>query len=216
MRGKGFIKLAGVEMEGGWDERMPSIDSRFEMGSDGSIDEGLAEYIGELRTKPLKPQALLAAVPVFYPEHVNSTCGLHLHMSFRSAASYAALCDDEFWPGLKAELKEWGTRYGVKNANFWSRLDGGNTYCNNDTDAVARSRMTVDTRRASSRYAPVNYCWSMHKTVEVRVLPMFKQSETAVAALATVMNFTEKWVHNIRVVQKKQRDIYAMQAELEG
>lgn len=208
-----YIALAGVELEGGW-RKWPEVYD-IDIGDDGSIRDLRGEGVraAEIRTTPLLPSQVLALVPKIYPDEVNSSCGLHLHMSFKKLVSYGALCEDGFWPYLQDRLSEWGTQANIQNQQFWQRLQGRNQYC---------SRPQVgDTRRIQTacgdadRYAPVNYCWSEHKTVEVRVLPMFKEARVAVSALRQVLNATEAWIHTKRAVARTTRTVYRKRVELE-
>ena len=207
-----YVALAGVELEGGWDE-WPEND-RIDIGSDGSVRAD-APHVGEIRTAPLPPGQMLRLVPEIYPDEVNKTCGLHLHMSFRSLVSYGALCEDEFWPFLSGRLEVWGERANIKNPEFWARLRGENNYCSNSCKGPYRRQQTRATDRGDVRYAPVNYCWGLHKTVEVRVLPMFKRPEVAVTALRQVLNATDEWIHDRRVIRRTTRPILHTRAELE-
>lgn len=52
--------------------------------------------IGELPSPPMEVKKFPLWMTKYYPSHVNDTCGLHVHMSFKSALHYQRLMIPEY------------------------------------------------------------------------------------------------------------------------
>jgi hypothetical protein len=103
---------------------------------------------------------------------------------------YSSFVDKRFQPWLLLGLKRWGERNDA-NSEFFNRISGENRFCRSDvyeptSQAIARTRTGV-------RYAAVNYCYTMHGTMEVRVLPMFKLPKQAKAAIVELIRLVNIW-----------------------
>jgi hypothetical protein len=78
---------------------------------------------------------------------------------------------------------------------IFHRLDGANPFAHFDVHPC--EQVTVREKRIGMRvrYAAFNYCFSMHGTLEYRLLPMFKDAATAInfiqVYLSTVETFLE-------------------------
>lgn len=211
-----FVDKIGLEFEGGWDRRCikpydiqksaaeNSTEGNHNMYcscisernvGDGSVDCP-GDWNGEVPTKPFHPTPeALDHEFQWYPQYGNRTCGMHLHISFKRQYYYRRLMSPEFYEFFKKELRAWGERYGVKNTQFYSRLNGENHYCKDEWLMEAQ----VNTREKDScRYAILNYCYNLHKTLEVRVLPYFKSADTAKAAVKACLNIICDWLYQHR------------------
>lgn len=183
------IKAIGVELEGGWDERPEA-----RMIGDGSIDmsRDTAHYIGELPSPPYgTTRGLFNWMERNYPHHVNSSCGMHVHISFKSDNSYIRAMDKVFFDYIQRELLTWGNVYGVKNKEFFKRLEGGNTYCKPTYNPMGQVSYTD---KGPNRYSMLNYCYERYQTIELRVLPAFKEFTTAKAAIEAYLGLVEAWL----------------------
>jgi hypothetical protein len=164
------IHRLGIELEGGWVGVPPAP-----VEHDGSVDvydvAGRRLVTGEIVSKPMQVTEWEEWVRAHYPTHCNATCGMHVHMSFRNALTYQRLMTPEYMDTLLAHLTIWARKTLPRNHYIFPRLKGENRYCLKDfmADQQARAR-----NKAQSRYTVVNYCHSLHETVEVRVLPMFE------------------------------------------
>jgi hypothetical protein len=163
------IDRIGIELEGGWE----TVPASTTLEHDGSVvipaQTGL--YRGEIPSPPMKPAEWEAWVRRCYPPHVNHTCGLHVHMSFKGNLRYQRLMKPEFITELVRILDAWGKRKKLKKDHpLWARLTGQNRYC---MPFYAADHQARAERKGSNRYAAVNYCYGQHQTVEVRILPMF-------------------------------------------
>ena len=192
MRRYKYVDKVGVELEGGWDDER-------ELEHDGSVDVQ-ARYTGELPSPPCKPAALIPWMGANYPDAVNATCGMHVHVSLRCVSQYAKLMEYDFHEYLKRELLAWGKRAKIiKNHPFWSRLAGENHYCQ---DVHRPEAQFLQTDKYSSRYAMINYTWARYGTIEIRVLPAFKLCRVAQAAVLALLDIFESYLD---VQPKKSR-----------
>lgn len=180
-----FIHLIGVELEGGWERTPPDVS---QIGHDGSVHVQ-ARYVGEIASPPMAPKEGLEWVKRNHPTATNETCGLHVHISFKRMIDYARLADDEAARIYLIErLTEWGkkTPWGEIRPEhpFWPRLKGMNRFC---TTAWNPTAQIPHRGKNEHRYSQMNFCWGLHKTVEVRVLPAFLVPDVSVAAIEQVL-----------------------------
>jgi len=125
---------------------------------------------------------------------MNSTCGIHVHFSFLNNFYYSKLMDLRLTDILIEELERWKETTAESNSskdNFQHRLDGDNTYCRREYRAEQQTQLTS---KDSARYTVINYCFRMHGTIEVRVLPTFEKAETAITAVKKVKKIIEDFL----------------------
>lgn len=194
------IDMVGVELEGGWDRANapPGIKPDGSVSYDRECCEepggcgDCGDMVGgEIALAPARfLRGLRTNVKKFYPDEVDNSCGLHIHMSL---PDFSPLLDVRFERCLFAELFRWGRKTPLRAAEkswLWNRLKGKNSYCGRFFLSAIGSREDV-----GNRYLAVN-TRTLHrntKTIEIRVLPMFQTPERALSAIETVINFTEDW-----------------------
>jgi len=185
-----YVKLFGVELEGGWDEE-PELPDNFH--EDGSVNVRGEWRVGEIVSRPM---ATLKEARQFidgnYPEHVGATCGMHVHMSFVNNVQAISLIAEnkEYQDGLLATLRKLGERCNVRNSHFWSRLNGENEFC--------RSDWNEGSFRMHERYRMVNFCsFEKHGTLEVRLLPMFRMAKLAKRFMRRVLAYTDAYLAKV-------------------
>lgn len=181
----------GVELEGAWNHE-PADSRRLvddcSVRCCGSYRSG-AEY----RSRILRTwSATCTAVRENYPDVVDGSCGMHVHMSFHHREEIVFLGDSERYQDyLLMKLRRWGVRAAIKNPHFWSRLEGRNSFC----QLSWNPRRLVDPGCGDDRYRVVNFsAFHRHGTVEVRVLPMFRNREIALNAIRVVLSATDRYL----------------------
>lgn len=102
----------------------------------------------------------------------------------------------EFWAYFSQRMEAWGRRANLPPSHlFWSRLAGLNGYCRKefipDRQASASKRTASQTR---ARYTQLNYCFAVHKTIECRLFPVFKQPRIAVSAIQELCSIYEDFI----------------------
>ena len=114
------IAYVGVELEGIWPRDFISTPSlmlrekhhpwRVRFHGDGSVrlgsrnnpggweeDAGRVSLVNiEGVSDPLRPHEVPAWVKWNYPRHVNNSCGMHVHVSFKRTLDYARLMERSF------------------------------------------------------------------------------------------------------------------------
>ena len=194
-----IIDKVGIEIEGLWTEtgsrRVRTAASQWHMGisGDGSIhtrgcSRGL--YANEFQTAPGYVEAALAQLVAGYPDEVNESCGMHVHVSFLDPTVITQLMTPEFFAYFRRRWLEWGERTGLHpDCEFYSRLEGENQYCR------PNDNRTITDNAHHDRYFQLNFsAWHEHKTVECRLLPMFQHAAIGVSAVKELLSIYHDWV----------------------
>lgn len=193
----------GVELEGAWDY---DPNRRFSIYSDGSVrfrddddDDDEIGQVGETNTGICQnPRELFASVRDRYPDRVNSTCGLHLHIG-GTPAELSQIGSESNYRHVMAELGNLARNRG--DGGYYrlaERLKGYNSYC-------ATTYMVPEHLRGSGeRYYALNgRSYSEYQTLEFRILPMFDSPSNAIKALQTIINIcvpaSKKAMRTIRI-----------------
>lgn len=150
-----------------------------------------------------------------YPQMVNETCGLHVHVSFAHRLNYSRLITPDLTPFVVEQLAQWGRAECIPADHMlWARLNPDHPWTrqhcahlflgDNQVKVVKKEYNSRGTPH--SRYTFINYCEAQHHTVEYRGLPMFgrpegvtgEDIEQAVRAVSTVLTATNKFLSKIR------------------
>lgn len=201
---KNRLNLVGIELEGGW-KVLPKGTALVHDGSvqitppADSVDmmTGRTRYrlqIGELPSVPMKVGEFASWMRKYYPSNVNETCGLHVHMSFKSALHYSKLMVPGFPRSMVDYVREWAEEEKLgKDHPIWPRLDDKNTACQHlfHADLQAAQALKGHDRRAHGhRYTVIGFPYSRHTTIECRLLPMFEDKEQGIRAVQRVIDIT--------------------------
>lgn len=177
------IKAVGVELEGGWDRRPPA-----EMHRDGSVTVD-APIVGEISSPPIPDFSTAEEwMRANYPHRVNSSCGLHVHVS-TNELNYGRLMEPEFAQFFECRMAEFLSQGLADNRPGFDllrqRFQGLNRYCQKKFIPEQQLFMTdrygdVNTH---PRYAQLNFCYIRHGTLECRLFPCFPNVDDGVAAV---------------------------------
>ena len=185
--------MVGVELEGAW----TALPEGVTLERDGSVGGfSVPNNVGELPSPPLPRRSLANWMRRHYPDKVNKTCGLHVHMSFKSAQHYSWLMVPEFQATIKKYLRLWAiNKMGFQPGHqLYERLTGNNSFCLDqfwpDVQAAARSKNYDHPADGPTRYTMIAYPFSLHSTIECRVLPMFEDVKEAISAVNAVLDIT--------------------------
>jgi hypothetical protein len=192
------IDKVGLELEGAFKTARFRGATPLVLTHDGSVREFSNSIIDTCRTGEVisPPLAYWGDVVKFiqdsYPDSINRTCGMHVHISVPSVGAYEAIADQRFHDFLMKSLKIWGKKNEVEATHsFWRRLAGTEFYCRNTYRPDEQIPLTC---KSDPRYSQINYCYSLHKTMEIRVLPMFKQKKLAISAVYHLLRMTNKYL----------------------
>lgn len=176
-----YIDKIGFEVEGGWHQ-----SPNFRIHHDGSVN--VAAYtVGEYASKALDTVAEVAKDIVrCYPDEKNSSCGFHVHVSLKSLSDYSRLMSSGFHNMFYEKLKEFSKTLNDNDKELLRpRMGGSNRYCMNMQNSAAEimQRQSEQVDKESVRYYALNFCYSLHGTLECRVFPMFSKPMVAIAAM---------------------------------
>jgi hypothetical protein len=191
----------GIEIEGRWlnlrEARQNAAGRGMTGCSDGSVTGSTHSFAApyEFQTVPGTLAKSLEQLLALYPDEADASCGMHVHVSFDAATDVTLLCTPAFFDFFRARWTAWGDRmniWGKENnrGEFWRRLNGGNDYCRVNT-------ITPTNIQRMDRYHQLNFsAYSEHKTVECRLLPMFRTQSLAVAAVVELVEIIEDFLAN--------------------
>lgn len=190
---KAYDKI-GVELEGRYlNLRTRRNEAIALTGGEGYQDGSVSRSsqsgaeAWEFQTKPGSLSQTLDQVHKLYPDEADKSCGMHIHMSFAPTDIFL-LNNTEFFSYFHTRWAEWGTRNRINpGSEFWKRLNGENTFCRVNT-VEERDPINMD------RYFQLNFsAWERHKTVECRLLPMFRKESLALSAIQELVSIYEDW-----------------------
>lgn len=183
-----FVSHIGIELEGGWDSTPTGVRP------DGSLRNiNGASCIGEVASPPIDNFSELEEyVKKFCPKYVNESCGLHIHVSFKSSSHYLTLMEDKFYKYFLARMKDFGTKMEFPtNHLFWNRYEGKNKFCINEFYPERQINLN---HKDSIRYTHLNYCYTLHKTIECRMFPAFNDVDTIMSTIKELVNCYELYL----------------------
>lgn len=206
------IYKVGIELEGGWDE-LPGATQLVHDGSVVFADQNAQRYaavhgrypanfklprhVGELPSRPMPVEDFPKWIKQFYPQYVNATCGLHVHQSFKHALTYERLMVPEYQATVVEYVRRWAKEALPADHCIWERLDGKSVYCQDKYYADEQARQSVkdhDQHRHGHRYTVANYCFALHGTLEIRLLPMMPNAKTATEAIQRLLDITSAFL----------------------
>lgn len=199
------IYRMAVELEGGWNVRPP-----WDFHNDTSVQLDVpCGIVGEISSPPYAERRnLFAWMRQAYPQFINQTCGLHIHISVQTPQEYSSLMCREFYNEFKLKYSEFAAKelselqdgpdkqkHVTEINRLLERLSGTNRYCRDNWNPDIQTKLTGrQDRDWDHRYAMLNFCYSRHSTVESRVLPMFSDIDRAQRALEVFISLVEKYM----------------------
>jgi hypothetical protein len=195
---KNRVTKIGVELEGGW-IKLP-VGAKLERDSSVFNDAPPAGHkAGELPLGPMQVAQLGSSMRKYYPQAVDATCGMHVHMSFETLFQYNLLADSPVYQETVMEyLLRWAKEEGFKDAHhIWPRLKGQSIYAQKKywpQEQMQRQQKDHDKERYGHRYTAIHYCWNRYGTVECRILPMMETVEQGIRATRRVIDITNAYL----------------------
>lgn len=190
------IYRIGIELEGGWTKLPPGCKG---LGHDGSviIERVLGDpplLLGELANGPMVMEEWRTWLKKHYPQRVNDTCGMHVHLSPRTSLAYSRLMDPRYPSTVVDYMKQWAIEKQLpKNHAFWPRLKGKSLYCQHlymADDQVRNTNKDHNRERPGHRYTVINYCHGRFGTIECRLLPMMENVDQAIELIQELVDVT--------------------------
>lgn len=176
---------------------------------EAEIRRSLPRHKGEIPSPPLSMTEWEPFILQCYPDKVNATCGLHVHMSFAHRLNYARIMTPDYMKAILKDLNEWAEEEKLdKDHPIWPRITKPNhDHCAHqylgDAQVKQRRKDYHSRGTAHSRYTAINYCYAQHKTVECRLLPMMETKEQAVRGVRKVLTSTNQFLAKVRERERK-------------
>lgn len=210
-----FINMVGIEFEGGWDELPRTVLNGMTstIKTDGSLHGLDTMYTKEIISPPLKTDRVEEWINYYCPEEVNSTCGLHIHMSMPEKY-YVLLMEERFWKWFQKEMVVLGEKlFPNKSSCFWSRLEGKQEYCRKKFIPKDQLQEGVPI----DRYTQINFCaYRKHKTVEFRVLPGIDNKDLACKAIMGVIRLVENYLAAASQLEMPKSKLVLREIDING
>lgn len=203
-----YINKIGVELEGGW-KRLPRDKA---IQRDLSVRNLDLAHQGELASPPLSLDELEKWILSHYPDGINSTCGFHVHVSLKSPWDYHRLTSKKFYNTLLKKIRLWGLEEKIpEDHHFWKRLAGtftspnGRNFCRKEFLPELQIYNNIKGEDGTARHCHLNFCWTMHGTVELRLFPMFADATQAVRAAKLFVDIVEKFISKEHRLKGKKK-----------
>jgi hypothetical protein len=176
-----------------------------------ALSRGRPVTPGEIPSPIMPPKELESWMRKHYPQVVNETCGLHVHMSFDNALHYQRLMVPSFQETLFHYVTLWAKNEGLPAAHpLWPRLRGESRYCRHDfwpDLQVIQREKSHDQNRHGHRYTALNFCHGTHGTLECRLLPMFDTPDQGIRAVQLVLDVTNAFLSRYKQREERVRTI---------
>lgn len=203
-----YVKAIGLEIEGGWFSTDDKPSRLCHWHNDESVrnirrtqNGREVIFVGEAASIPLTDlDSVRQWIKTFWPDRKNESCGFHIHTSFDSK-NYGYLVNEEFYINFFHEMRKIGEKLNLCK-EYFSRLEGKNHHCQRIFKGHEQIKATSKT---NNRYTQLNYCYSLHGTLENRLpcamLPLTKAYSYVEEYINFIENFLDKH-------PKKELDAY--------
>ena len=199
------VNAVGIEFEGAWDKWGPIESARSVrkllrkqkprgLKYDGSINvaANTGGWVGEIASKPMQPRAIKSWVRRNKPDKQNQSCGTHVHLSIKTNHAYSMLTEKSFYDKYMSKMAKWARTHEIKeDTGFWKRYRGDNTYCKKQHTPELQ---IFEDSRNPNRYAHINYCYGLHKTLEFRMLPVFNCTDLMTDSIIETLRIVETYL----------------------
>jgi len=152
---------------------------------------------GEIVSRPLLYSEVLDFMDKHHVIESNNSCGGHRHFSFISnVRAQSILLNRKFndrW--LPHFLTMWGKEANVNAGSaFWKRLDGDVHWCKQPWNGIRQ--IMAGSTKDDCRYNRVNYCFGLHGTMEIRVLPEFQKFDLMRSSTIALAHIVDEFVEH--------------------
>ena len=158
-----------------------------------------------------------------YPDVHDSTCGMHIHISFKSKKAYMTLINSKFKDELMLFYSNWLDENKInEDSRAYQRLRN-NTYCENSfRKEDIETQLYARDKDSSVRYRVLNYCFSLHNTIELRFLNIFDKKEISSKCVKAIIKFIDSYIernnrylHDSDMIIESEKPIIKTKSEIE-
>lgn len=210
-----YIDKIGLELEGGW-ATPPfkavtdhSVKINHQCGSFerqnchtcgcldhyGYVPVNGKWWQGETNSPALTLDKVAEWLKKNYPDVSNESCGMHIHLSFKSTGHYLKLMDIKFNNYFIDYMDKKAKNSPIGSSAFWKRFKGENKFAS--PKFHPEKQVQVTGKGGTDRYTHLNYCWSMHGTLECRLFPMYSSIEVAGEAIKAFIDCVESYLDTV-------------------
>jgi len=160
--------------------------------------------VGEVSSHKLKINEVENWILVNYPNEVNSSTGLHIHLSFKKdKQDYSVIATEEFYEHFINELKIWAKERNINsNSRFIKRLNG--------VEYAKRLFLAEEQINGNNeRYTQINYCYhKFNGTVEIRVGNMFNDKTISVEYVQRVIKIFNEYLSRVKPIVYRLDEVF--------
>jgi len=220
---KFFPVKFGYEIEGGFTSDFSESTTNEETGErernnqywrhDGSVSS--EDYMaGEIASPVFRVDRMnqfQKFVKKNLPSQVDSSAGLHCHVSVNSKYAYARLMDVEFWNAFKTEVWKFFKESYIDETiseetyeEFTNRFRGKSRYCK----PVFAPNSQVDNvwyrleNNEDGRYTQLNYPFGQHGTIECRLFPATTNANEIINIISWFITFIASYLGKIPAYER--------------
>jgi len=160
--------------------------------------------VGEVSSHKLKINEVENWILVNYPNEVNSSTGLHCHLSFKNdKQDYSIIATEKFYNHFIQELKLWSKERKInQDSRFLKRLNG--------VEYAKRTFLADDQINGNNeRYTQINYCYhKFNGTVEIRVGNMFNDKTISVEYVQRVIKIFNEYLSRVKPIVYRLDEVF--------
>lgn len=215
-----FLNKIGLEVECAVKSGTPHTFMRWRETSDGSISShnGYAvEFVQKrlFRTRQRTKKALEEIYP--HISEVNKSMGLHIHISVKNDDMYMDFASIRFFKYFVDKLEN--SPLYEKYYELKRRMEDNNKYacsaiCDYDETKLIQWQITADDKK-SVRYHAVNFCYSLHGTIEFRIFPAMEKVEGVTECINFVLDTMKSYIAEGKI-QKQWAALVEVSDDLEN
>lgn len=215
-----YIDKVGLEIEGGWvcedgyrggnlasDGQSVVFDRSVRFRRSRTQNNEDEHFVcGEINSVPLNNHSdINKFLGLYWPDKTNSTCGFHIHLSFKEEAYYDTLMNRDFYHLFKSRLPQIESKLKL-GAITKNRIAGKNRYCKDEWHPTSQKRS--DEKYNDYRYAMINFCWNIHRTMEVRVFSSHIAQEKSYGIVKWWVDLVNEYLTaNIEVIKREKLEV---------
>lgn len=174
-------------------------------------NDGRFRWVGELASPTFKDyQECQKWTDLNYPDECNSSCGIHIHLSFYLVGDYSRLMEQKFYRFFEKKMLEFGNINHLKpDSQFYKRLAGQNSFC------IKTYTPDLNLKGGGNRYQQLNVCFYSHGTLEIRMLPCFKDKKFAIRAISYIHKLFNDYLNNHPIQKPKRYKVLKLKQKIE-
>ena len=149
-------------------------------------------HIGEINTDPITEKEVDEFILKNYPDEVNSSCGYHVHLSFKNGfRDIIKLTNPKFHDFLINKLYLWAEKRKInKGSRFYQRL-AGVKFAENEFDADGQL-----SQNNNNRYTHINFnSYHKYETVEFRIGTVFDDKTITMEYTHELIRIVNEWLN---------------------